>query len=306
MPDAPSSDAPPVAVVGAGALGTALARRLVTCGYPVRAVLSRRPAAAQALAEQVGAPVASDDPAVLPADVRLVLLCVPDDALPDVAARLAAVDHPWDRTVVAHTSGLRAASVLRPLAAAGAAPLSFHPLQTFTSGTPPEAFEDIAIALEGHEAAVTAGEGLAQALGARPVTLGPTDKAAYHCAAALVSNGLVALLGAAEEMLATTALQDTDPAALFGPLVEQTWANLVEGRPEGALTGPVARGDRATVEAHLDALVDDAPHLVPLYAALSTEMVRLAVRGGSLSPEEARSLLGVLREATQNGPGGPD
>jgi predicted short-subunit dehydrogenase-like oxidoreductase (DUF2520 family) len=290
-------DASPAALVGAGAVGTALARRLAACGYPVRAVLSRTAADARALAERVGASVGTDALAALPGDVRLVLLCVPDDAIAAVAEALAALDHPWPRTVVAHTSGAHTADVLAPLADRGAAALSFHPLQTFTAGTPPAAFEDIVVGVEGAPDAVTAGEGLARALGARPLVLSAAEKVRYHGAAVLASNGLVALMGVVQEVLAGTDLGDTDALDALAPLVEQTWANLRAAPPESVITGPVARGDQDTVSAHLTALADDAPHLLPLYAALSTEMARLAVRGGHLDADTAEALLRRLRGA---------
>jgi len=293
-----STDLPPVAVVGAGALGTVLARRLVDRGYPVRAVLSRRSESAQALAGRVGSAVASDRLSALPPGVRLVLLCVPDDVLPTIAGHAANIDHPWKSTVVAHTSGLRPAAVLDPLAEAGATTLSLHPLQTFAADTPPEAFEGAVVAIEGSDEAVPAGASLVRALGGRPMVLPAGAKARYHCAAALASNGLVALMGAVQEVFPTEVLDDASTSAeVLAPLIEQTWAHLEEGGAENALTGPVARGDRGTVRAHFDALDDTASHLVPLYAALSTEMVRLAVKRGDLDPESAGALLGTLREA---------
>jgi predicted short-subunit dehydrogenase-like oxidoreductase (DUF2520 family) len=292
-------DSSPVAVVGAGAVGTALARRLAEQGRPVQAILSRDRADAQALAERVGASVASDAWTDLPEAVRVVFLCVPDDALPDVARALAAVAHPWTRTVVGHTSGARTAAVLAPLADAGAATLSFHPLQTFTPDTPPDAFADVAIGIEGAPAAVAAGTALARALGARPVELSARGKALYHCAAALASNGLVALMAVVEELLAAADVEgeEASAAALMAPLVEQTWANLRSATPEGVLTGPVARGDRDTVAAHLEALREEAPHLLPLYAALSTEMARVAVRGGQTEAPSAEEVLQMLQRA---------
>lgn len=295
-----SSDPPPVAVVGAGAVGSTLAHGLTTCGYRVQAVLSREQEDAQVLADRVGASVAGTPGDGLPTEVRLVLVCVPDEAIPTVADALAALDHPWPDTIVAHTSGARAAGALRPLAQRGAASMSFHPLQTFTSDTPPAALEGVVVGIEGADRAVTAGETIAQALGAHPVRLTAEEKTRYHCAAALASNGLVALLAVVEEVFGSvqgTSDPDVSTEALIGPLVEQTWTHLQQGSPEGVLTGPVMRGDEATVEAHLDALSETAPHLVPFYVALSTEMVRIAVRGGHLDPGQAESLLGTLRAA---------
>jgi predicted short-subunit dehydrogenase-like oxidoreductase (DUF2520 family) len=281
-------------------VGTALARGLVASGHRVAAVLSRTAASAQALADRVGAPVAESSWAALPASVRLVWICVPDDAIASVAAALAAVDHPWNDTLAAHTSGAKTAAALAPLGEQGAATMSFHPLQTFAQGTSPGAFEDVVVGLEGDDRAVAAGETLARALGARPVRLTPEEKACYHCAAALASNGLVALLAVVDEVFGASGMATEAPSAFerVRPLLEQTCANLEQGTPEEVLTGPVARGDEDTVQAHLDALADETPHLVPLYAALSTEMVRVAVRGGHLDAGEATALLDMIREAT--------
>lgn len=301
-------NASPVAVVGAGAVGTALARRLASRGAPVHAILNRDGAAARTLADRVGAPVASDDVHALPDEVRLVMICVPDDAISEVAKTLAAVSHPWSRTIAGHTSGARTSEALAPLDREGAATLSFHPLQTFTPDTPPDAFADVVVGIEGTPDAVSAGMALARGLGARPISLTARDKALYHCAAALASNGLVALMAVVEELLATSDRADEGPSAveMVGPLVEQTWKNLTSSSPEGVLTGPIARGDEATVDAHLDALREDAPHLVPLYAALSTEMARTAVRGGQLDVDVAEDLLHSLQKALRSSPNDDD
>lgn len=295
--DATVEDGSPVAIVGAGAVGTPLARRLVTCGYPVGAILSRDRASARTLADRVGA-VGADEWTALPADVRLVLICVPDDAISSVAEALAAVNHPWTETLVGHTSGARTSEVLRPLSDQGAALFSFHPLQTFAPETPPEAFEDIVIGVEGESDAIPAARALARALGARPIVLSGRDKTLYHCAAALASNGLVALMAVVQEVFSAANMDgDVDSVGeLVAPLVRQTWANLEAAPPEQVLTGPVARGDRATVAAHLEALAEETPQFIPLYAALSTEMTRLAVRSGQLEDEAAEELRQMLQK----------
>jgi len=299
-PQNPTDDTP-IAIIGAGAVGTVLARALVANGHRVEAVLSRTVASAQALADRVGAPVVESSWEALPPSVRLVWICVPDDAITSVAAALAAIDHPWPDTIVAHTSGAQTAAALAPLGEQGAATVSFHPLQTFTDETVPDAFEDIVVGLEGDDRAVAAGEMVAQSLGARPVRLSSEGKALYHAAAALASNGLVALLAVVEEIFAASA--HTTGSSELGldavrPLLQQTLENVQRTRPEGALTGPVARGDDETLQAHLEALSAQTPHLVPLYASLSTELVRVAVRGGHLSAEQAETLLHTLQAAT--------
>jgi len=153
-----SSDPTPVAIVGAGALGTTLARRLVASGHSVEAVLSRTVTSARELADRVGAPVASDAVSDLPSAVRLVFVCVPDGAIASMGEALAKVDHPWPDTIVAHTSGAKTAAALTPLGEQGAATMSFHPLQAFAEDASPEAFEDIVAGLEGDERALAAAE----------------------------------------------------------------------------------------------------------------------------------------------------
>lgn len=291
-----SADHPPVALVGAGAVGSVLARRLVDSGYRIETVLSRRSTDAQALADRVGASAAGSLDEGVPPSVRLVMVCVPDDAIRSVAKSLASLDHPWHETLVAHTSGAHTAQILSPLSEHGADLLSFHPLQTFTPDTPPSAFESIVIGIEGTTQAQAAGETLAQALGARPVRLSAEDKVRYHSAAALASNGLVALMSVVQEVFDTAEVEASTALDLIGPLVEQTLANLQEAPPEEELTGPVARGDVETVEAHLEELSSTVPHLIPLYVALSTEMTRIAERGGQIDAEQAETLLETLQK----------
>ena len=95
-------------------------------------------------------------------------------------------------------------------------------------------------------------------------------------------------------------------ASLMARLVERTWANLKDAPPESVLTGPVARGDLGTVEAHLEALIQEKPHLIPLYAALSTEMTRVAVRGGQLRGEDAEELLRLLQSSLETSEDGSE
>lgn len=273
-----------------------MARRLSDVGTPIAAVLSRRDTSAQRLAEQVGAPVASSDVAALPEQTRMVMLCVPDDAIAEAAAALAEVEHPWADTVAAHTSGARAAAELSALAERGASTLSIHPMQTFTADTDPSAFEDVVIGVEGRNDALAAGAAMARRLGGTPVRLSSEDKIRYHCAAALASNGLVALMAVVRDVLATAGIEGENAQQLVRPLVEQTWENLQSGTPESVLTGPVARGDQGTIRNHLDALTDAAPHLVALYADLSEEMLRLAVRDGRLDRGEAEAMHATIAE----------
>lgn len=286
---------PGVALVGAGAMGRALGLRLVECGYPVRGVVSRTRSRADALAVALGAPIASDRLADLPADAPLVVLCVGDDELADLAEALASVSRPWQGAVVLHTSGATTASALDPLRAAGARTLSFHPLQTVTPQSDGAVLADVTVGIEGAPSGVAAGIELAVGLGMRYLVVSAEAKPRYHLAAVMASNLLVTLMGMVQEVLASIHIDREGTMAILEPLLRGTLDNLATTSPEEALTGPVARGDLATIQGHGVALRKDLPHLVPAYAALSVETVRLAVRAGTLSPERAEDVLALLQ-----------
>ena len=216
--------APPfqtVRVVGLGRAGTAIAARLRERG---------------ALAADTDAPV--------------VLLCVPDAVIADVAASIP--PGPW----LAHVSGATPLTALDPHERR----FSVHPLQTLVRGRGPEQ-------LDGAYAAVTAdsedarahGYALATLLGLTPFDLADDQRALYHAGAALASNYLVTLHRAAAALFAESGA----PQEALIPLIQRTVDNGFE------LTGPLSRGDRTTVAAHLTALRARRPELEALYRALA-------------------------------------
>lgn len=286
---------PPVAVIGAGAMGRTLALRLVERGYPLRAVLSQTRAHADELGRAAGAGVASDDFSKLPDDVRLVVIAVTDAALVDVAELLTGVAHPWRETVVAHTSGALSAAALEPLAKEGAATVSFHPLQTLTATSGSDVLDYAYVGLEGDDQAVAAGIELAVGLGMRYIVLSSDAKARYHLAATMASNFFVTLMGMVQEVLVSLDIDREDGFAMMEPLLRGTLDSLASASPEEALTGPVARGDLETLRMHGQALREHLPQLVPAYAALTVEAVRLAVRSGKLDPQLAEEVLGLMQ-----------
>ncbi len=286
---------PPVAVVGAGAMGRAMALRLVERNYPVRAVLSQNKRHAEELARAVGAGVASDDFSLLPDDVRLVVIAVKDSALADVAELLTGVAHTWRETVVVHTSGALSASELEPLAQEGAATVSFHPLQTVTSSSGADVLDAAYVGLEGDERAVAAGIELVVGLGMRYIVLSEEAKPRYHLAATMASNFFVTLMGMVQEVLVSLDINRDDGFAMMEPLLRGTLDNLAKASPEEALTGPVVRGDLETLRMHGQALRQHLPQLVPAYASLTVEAVRLAVRSGKLDPKRAEEVLSLMQ-----------
>jgi predicted short-subunit dehydrogenase-like oxidoreductase (DUF2520 family) len=184
------------------------------------------------------------------ADADLVLLAVPDSVIAEVAQQVPI--GPW----IAHVSGATSLSALDPHQRR----FSVHPLQTLSLERGAEQLDGAwaAITFETDDARREA-EWLASTLGLRPFPLADADKPLYHAGAAMASNFLVTLYRAAARLLEESG---APPGALV-PLMQRTIENGF------ALTGPIARGDWSTVEAHLRALEARAPDLVPLYRALA-------------------------------------
>jgi predicted short-subunit dehydrogenase-like oxidoreductase (DUF2520 family) len=181
---------------------------------------------------------------------ELVLVAVPDAAIAEVAARVGI--GPW----IGHVSGATPLSALHPHAMR----FSVHPLQTLTRERGPEQLDGAwgAISADTDDALGRA-RWLAMTLGLRPFEIADADRTLYHAAAVIGGNFLVTLHQVATRLLA----QAGAPPEAIVPLMTRTIENGFE------LTGPIARGDRATVEAHLAALAEREPTIVPLYRALA-------------------------------------
>jgi predicted short-subunit dehydrogenase-like oxidoreductase (DUF2520 family) len=183
-------------------------------------------------------------------NAELVLLCVPDSAIAGVARALA--PGPW----VAHVSGATPLAALDPHTRR----FGLHPLQTFTLSRGAEQLDGAwaAVTAESHEAR-SHGRELAETLGLRPFDLDDASRPLYHAGAAIASNYLVTLHRAASRLFDAAG---APPEALV-PLMTRTIENGFE------LTGPIARGDWATVDSHLRAIHEEAPELEEMYTALA-------------------------------------
>ena len=175
----------------------------------------------------------------------------------------------------------------------------WHPLQSFASrGAGVVPVPPYCVALDGDEPAVRAGRALATATGHPAVEVRGEAKAAYHAAAVLASNTLVALEAAAVRVMVSAGVAPDDAWRLLRPLVHGTLDNVQDGAFHKALTGPLARGDTETVRRNLAACADvDGVELI--YRALGREAVRLAELG-----EASRdALLEVLKEDDRDATG---
>ncbi|GGK12072.1 hypothetical protein GCM10010124_00830 [Pilimelia terevasa] len=227
---------------------------------PAPAVLAPAPAVL-APAPAVLAPAA-----VAARAVDLLVLAVPDGALADVVALVAPAVRPGQ--VVAHLSGAHGTAVLAPVLARGADALALHPAMTLT-GDPADAGRlraGVTFGVTASAGAAALAARLVDDLGGRIEWIAEADRVRYHAALAHGANHLVTLVNDAVELARRAGV--ADPATLLAPLLRAALDNVL-AHGDAALTGPVARGDAATVRAHLADLDRTAPALAPAYRALA-------------------------------------
>jgi predicted short-subunit dehydrogenase-like oxidoreductase (DUF2520 family) len=280
-----------VGVVGAGRVGTALAVALGRAGHEVVAASAVSDASVRRVARNLpGATIMQPPEVVAAAD--LVLLAVPDDALPGLVAGLAATGAAFEGRLVAHVSGRHGLAVLEPAVRAGALPLALHPVMTFT-GRPDDIdkLAGISFGVTAPDALRPVAEALVVEMGGEPVFIADERRDLYHAALASAANHMVTLVVQAMDLLRDAGVGQ--PARMLGPLLGAALDNALR-LGDAALTGPVVRGDADTVASHIDALRADAPEALPAYLALARLTADRAVAAGTLAAPDAQRLLGVL------------
>jgi predicted short-subunit dehydrogenase-like oxidoreductase (DUF2520 family) len=265
-----------VFVIGAGKVGTALARELRSRGVRTTVRAARRPL-----------------PRSIDADV--VVLAVRDRELPALAAKLVGVVS--RRAVVVHVAGALDAGPLAPLRGACAGVAQMHPMISFASKRRSPRLDRGNVHVQGDRVAVRRARAIARALGMTPRTIPDLDTVAYHAAAGLVANGAAALAAVGAELLERAGVDRAVAARMLGPLLRSVAENVEAlGFPD-ALTGPVRRGDAAGLERHLAVLQSKLPPAVPLYIAAAEAQLPLARAIGDAPPGSFREIQSALERA---------
>jgi predicted short-subunit dehydrogenase-like oxidoreductase (DUF2520 family) len=267
---------PTLNLVGAGHVGRTLGRLFAARGvFTVQDVQTRGVDSARDAVAFIGAGTPVDD-AARPADVWM--LAVTDDAIADVAEALAQ-STPVAGAVVFHCSGAKASDELDALRRAGAVVASVHPVRSFADpAAVAAAFDGTFCGVEGDAAALAILLPAFEAIGARPVRIDPAAKTVYHAAAVFASNYLVTVMDAALRAYEAAGVPAEVARELAKPLATETLSNVLRLGPEAALSGPIARGDAATVaRQHAAVTAWDGP-TGALYDALATATWDLARR----------------------------
>jgi len=257
-----------VSIVGPGNLGTALALTLPAAGYSVKFIATRARGggrkqtrslarAAQARVVELGKQ---------PLDTDIVWITVPDDAIAATARRLASTQL-WKGKTVFHSSGALTSDELAALRERGAGVASVHPMMTFVRGSVPE-FAGVAFAVEGDPAAVRAAREITGRLGGSTFAIRKQSKVLYHAFGSFASPLVIALMASLESVAKAAGIRPGDIKTMMVPLLLQTLRNYLKHDAALAFSGPLVRGDVATVRRHL-AELKKVPEARGVYVALA-------------------------------------
>lgn len=278
---------PDTAVVGAGRLARALLPSLAEAGYHVAGIASRRLPAARSARRLVRSGLATSDPARAARAARLILLAVPDREIEGLARRLADEMGPdCSRRTFLHHAGALGVAPLRSIARAGGAVGVLHPLQCVgRSSAARELLRGSRARVEGDNRGLRAARRLARDLGLVPLRFRgkptPARRAAYHAAASLLSNDVVALLSYGLELMRAAGLERREAMRALVPLTRGTLQLAEQEGLAAALTGPAVRGDAATLDAHLERLQRVSPAAAAVHRLLAEHLAELAGGKGS-------------------------
>lgn len=279
-----------VGVIGAGKVGAVLGAALRAAEHAVvgvSAVSEQSRDRAETLLP--GVPVLEIPDVIERAE--LVLLAVPDDALPELVEGLATTGAWQQGQLVAHTSGRFGVSVLDPARKLGVLPLALHPAMTFSGMSLDLArLADCSFGVTADKAILPVAQALVVEMGGEPVVIEEADRPMYHAALAHSANHLVTLTAQSVELLSSIGVED--PARMLAPLLRASLDNALASG-ESALTGPVARADTGTIVVHDSALAGQE-EIRSAYRHLAQVTTTRALRRGQLNEQQAADILRAL------------
>jgi predicted short-subunit dehydrogenase-like oxidoreductase (DUF2520 family) len=286
-----------IGVIGAGRVGATLACMLHRRGHSVVSVVSRRLASARSLARRVRCRHASTDLRAILPDVDVLIIATPDREIAPIARLIAAeAPAPLRQRAVFHTSGLHTSDVLAPLVRRGDLAFSLHPISTFPrracTREDLRRFDGLVFAFEGPRKALPISRRIVSAFKGELVILPKEEKILYHAACVFASNFAVLQVA-----MALRLLRRKSSAQLRRSLLQLASSAIREAErsgPEQALTGPVVRGDAATIAAHLSALRRRGRGEGRLYREASKVALDIAKTRRSLTRSQQKRLQQLL------------
>jgi predicted short-subunit dehydrogenase-like oxidoreductase (DUF2520 family) len=284
-----------ISIIGAGRLGASLGYALRKKGHKIRALSCKSLPSAKESRKIIGEGQALTDNREAAKKGKVVFICVPDEEIERITKDLSRSDIDWTKRHVFHCSGLLPSEILIPLRKKRAWTASFHPVQSFPlKRASQNQFMGIYFGLEGCTESLSLGKKMVHQLGGQTIILEASSKPLYHAACSISSNFLVVLLDVATSLLDQMGLEKESFQILF-PLLKTTLHNVKKFNIESSLTGPIMRGDRQSIEMHLEAL-SLFPQYHEIYTILAEQALEIAKKEGKLPPHKVKALMRLLED----------
>lgn len=285
-----------IGIIGAGRVGSAFALALSGSEAEISGIFSRSAQGVEYLSNRLNRTFTNDIVGTVQA-ANVILLTVPDSDIAEVADRICEAGAACiSKKTFLHCSGALTSSELRILARAGGCTGSLHPIQTFASREEGwKGLTGIFFGYEGDSAARVKALRLVEILKGTLLDIKAEVKPLYHAAACILSNYTVALSHITGMLLDEAGIGRDVGIKAFMPLLENTVRNIAAVGSLKALTGPVSRGDSATVAGHLAAMAGWNDEVSELYRVIGRITVRMAIEKGSIDQDRAGLLLEVLK-----------
>lgn len=286
-------------LIGCGKAGCAIAAAIANSGHEISFLTDRNSYKAKALASVVSALAYSEE--IRPeyvASSDVVMVCVQDRNIPDVADTLASCGANLSGKIFLHISGSVTSGVFSERGIEPDQSASWHPIQTFSEeGTSdPGLLTGIFFGIEGGVKASQLARDLTLQLGSDFIDVPEGKKQLYHTACVAASNFLVTLLNIVAEFGGSAGIDKTNSFRVFKPIIEKTIDNVSSQGLVDSLTGPFERNDVETITKHLESISSELPSLIPFYTLLGMETVRVAFRKESLNMQNVIAILDLMNE----------
>ena len=267
-------------------------------GHRVVSVISHSGSSARSVARILGARIASTSVRRIAPETTLLLIAVPDDQIGSVAAEIAGVATlPWRALAAFHCSGIETSDALAPLTAKGVSAFALHPVQSFPAKTSLRKqlslMDGVFYGFQGPRRSIPIGRRIVRELRGRMLTIPKHKKILYHAACVFASNYPVVLLDIVEDL--AKSVSPSIGLEAFRPLTESSIDHAMTLSPTAALTGPVARASRRSVEQHRRELKKYSPAVDEVYRTLALAALGMAEHQGRATKQNLRRLRNLLQ-----------
>jgi predicted short-subunit dehydrogenase-like oxidoreductase (DUF2520 family) len=285
-----------IGFIGAGKVGTALAARLSSTGYPVVGVADLDKDAAHILADIAPGCNVFKNVQELADHIDHIFITTPDDLIVRVASEITwhAGQH------VVHCSGAASIDILKPAEDSGALVASFHPCQAFASVE--KAIENLpgsTFAIEAQGALLDVLKDMASSINCNWILISPGNKALYHAAAVFASNYVVTLIKTATDLFKNFNISTEQATEILMPLIQGNINNIKNMGIPSCLTGPIARGDISTINKHIASIREKEADILSLYGKLGLKTIPIALAKGTLGKDKGNTLQTLLESAAK-------